>query len=548
MMKMGEEIVFVRRASGLIREIGPWTVMVVGANYTIADGFYNLTEWQSYQNPGANYPLSLVLGGIILMLSALCVLFLAAATPRASSDYVAISRTLHPIVGYVEAFMSIGVHAWIVGALAYFQAWYFGSFLIQAGIATNNPSWVALGQWMSTETWFGVSLGIVVVLIFGAVNLLGIKVFKWTVNVLFVVALAAGIVTIGAALYGASIGQQAVAALWDKTYGQGAWQEIINVAQQSGWSEYVAKFTGDSSIWGWPGAWSPQMTVTGLVAAAYAFWGMEFANYIGGEVSRPKRSFLVGVGGAIFVIFVYYLIIAIPTLSMFGQFTSYYNYVMFGGHGQEFITLNPIQTPTVAVMLASILGGILPWAAIIVTLGVALWVLNGIPVYMIIPSRILFAMSFDRFMPQQFAEVNARFRTPHWSVLLTIILSIIFVFLTAYSPWFYALSVVTAMMIRWLFASWTAMIMPYQRPDLFQQGYTAKVGKVPVITILGALSTIAMSTLLFVAISQIAADFVSLTWLVVWFAAGALLFAFYLARNSSRGVKIETLFREIPPA
>lgn len=546
--KMGEEVVFVRRASGLVREIGPWTVMVLGANYTIADGFYNLTEWQSYQNPGANYPLSLVLGGIILALAAFCVVFLAAATPRASSDYVAISRTLHPMLGYIESFMSIGVHCWIVGALAYFQGFYFGSFFIQAGIATNNPSWIELGTWMSTESWVGVVLGIIIVLVFGATNLLGIKVFKYTVNVLFAVALAAGIVTIGAALYGASIGPQGVASLWDATYGAGAWQEIVDVAKQSGWSDYVASFTGSSAAWGWPGDWSAQMTVTGLVAAAYAFWGMEFANYVGGEVSQPKRSFLVGVGGAMIVIFAYYLIIAIPTLWMYGDFTSYYNYVMFGGHGTDLIKINVVQTPTVAVMLASILGSIMPWAAIIVVLGVALWVLNGLPVYMIIPSRILFAMSFDRSMPEKFADVNQRFRTPHWSVLLTVVLSIIFIFLTAYSPWFYALSVVTAMMLRWLFSSWTAMILPYQRPDLYNQGYTAKVGKIPVVTIVGALSTIAMSTLFVVAMSQIAADFVSLTWFVVWFAAGAVLFAFYMARNSMRGIKVETLFRELPPA
>lgn len=545
---MGEEIVFVRKASGLIREIGPLTVLAFGANYTIADGIYNYTEWQSYQTPGANYPLSLLLGGLILVLAAVCILFLATATPRASSDYVAISRTLHPMLGYMEAFMNIGVNCWVVGALAYFQAWYFGSFFIQAGIATHNAAWVALGQWMSTQTWLGVSLGIVVVLIFGVVNLLGIKSFKWVLNGLFVVALVAGVVTVGAALYGVSIGPQGVAALWDKTYGAGAWQEIINVAQQSGWSDYVAKFTGDASVWGWPGKWTSTMTVSAIVAAAYAFWGVDSSNYVAGEVSGPKRSYLIGIIGAMVLVYVYYLLLSVPSLLMYGQFTSFYNYVMFGGHGQELITINTIQTPTVAVMLASILGGIMPWAAVIVTLGVAVWVLNGLPAYMIIPSRIIFAMSFDRFMPEKFAAVNARFKSPHWSLLVTIAISIVFVFVTAYSPWFYAISVVTAVMIRWLFASWTAMILPYQRPDLFQQGYTRKIGKVPLITIIGALSTVAMSALFIVGISQIASDFVSETWFLIWFIGGALLFAFFLARNVSRGVKIETLFRELPPA
>ena len=545
---MADETTFVRRASGLIREIGPFSVMVVGVNYAIADGIYNLTEWQSYTMPGANFPVALALGGVIMALAALSVVFLAAATPRSGADYVAISRTMHPLLGYMQAFMSIGVHTLIVAFLAYFQAWYFGSFLIQAGIATHNGALVALGTWMSTEYWFGVTLAIVVVLIFGAINLLGIKTFKWTINVLFAVAMAAGLVTIGVALYGMSIGQQGVALLWDKTYGQGAWQEIIDAAQKSGWSDYVAGFTGNSSISGWPGGSFFQTTLMAIIPGAYIFWGMEFANYIAGEVSRPKRSFLLGTIGAFVLIYAYSLLLAVPTLYMYGPFTSFYNYVMFGAHGQDLLTINVVQTPTIAVMLASLVGSIAPWAAIVITLGVVLWVLNGIPVYMIIPSRILFAMSFDRFMPQQFAAVNSRFRTPHWSVLLTIVLSVICVFVTAYSPWLASMSVIAAMLLRWLFASWTAMILPYQRPDLFQQGYTYRIGKIPLVTIVGALSSVAMSVLFVIGIAQIATDIVSLTWFIAWFAAGGLLFAFYLARNTSRGVKIETLFREVPPA
>jgi len=57
-----------------------------------------------------------------------------------------------------------------------------------------------------------------------------------------------------------------------------------------------------------------------------------------------------------------------------------------------------------------------------------------------------------------------------------------------------------------------------------------------------------MSALFVVGMSQLAGDLVSLTWFVVWFAVAALFFAFYLARNTARGVKVETLFREIPPA
>ncbi|MEM3922303.1 MAG: hypothetical protein QXG25_05435, partial [Nitrososphaerota archaeon] len=209
--------------------------------------------------------------------------------PRTASDYVGISRTLHPLLGYVEALLVFGVHIWIVGALSFFMAWFWGSAIIQIGLAIHDSGLVALGEWLSTDLTASVALGIIFVLVFGVISLLGIRVYKYVVNALFLVALAAGVATIAGAAYAATLSPGQIKHLWDMTYGAGAYDEIMRVAEASGWREYVASVSGDPLTWGWPGPWSLGVTLSlSLVISAYAFWGLEYANYMAGEIDRPK--------------------------------------------------------------------------------------------------------------------------------------------------------------------------------------------------------------------------------------------------------------------
>ncbi|MEM3397718.1 MAG: APC family permease [Nitrososphaerota archaeon] len=549
-----EEIVFVRRTSGLVREIGAFSVMAMAANYVIADGFYLFTAGQGYSAPGANIPLALVLGGVIMALAAFAVIFLTMAMPRTASDYVGISRVLHPLLGYIEALLVLGVHIWIVGALSYFMAWFWGSAIIQVGLATHNNGLVSLGESLSTDPVASIGLGIFFVLVFGVISLLGVKVYKYVINILFLLALVAGIATIAGAAYAASLTPSQVRNLWDMTYGSGAYDEIMNVASATGWRDYVASATGDPSKWGWPGPWSPEITLSlSIVISAYAFWGLEYANYMAGEIDRPKRNFFLGTVGAIILVFAYYLSISSLTLLGFREFFSAYEYVMNTESAYSQLAINPVQTPTWAVFIASLFGGWAPILAIIITLAVPLWVMNGIPVYMMVPSRIAFALSFDRFFPEKLAEVNDRFRTPHWSITLVIVGAILMIFILAspeYGPLFYAITAVTAVAVRWFLSAIATTILPFRRPEVYKEGYTKTIGGVPVISIVGGAAIVSTFILLVLGLQQMAADvtFVSPSWMIGWTLLAIILYSYYNWANKKKGIKTEKIFAEIPPA
>lgn len=549
-----DEIVFVRRTSGLVKEIGAFSVMAMAANYVIADGFYLFTAGQGYYAPGANIPLALLIGGTIMALAAFAVVLLTMAMPRTASDYVGISRTLHPLLGYVEALLVFGVHIWIVGALSFFMAWFWGSAIIQIGLAIHNSGLVALGEWLSTDLTASVALGIIFVLVFGVISLLGIKVYKYVVNALFLVALAAGVATIAGAAYAATLSPGQIKHLWDMTYGAGAYDEIMRVAEASGWREYVASVSGDPLAWGWPGSWSLGVTLSlSLVISAYAFWGLEYANYMAGEIDRPKRNFFLGVVGAIVLVFAYYLSISSLTLMGFREFFSAYEYVMYTESAYSQLTINPVQTPTWAVFIASLFGGWAPILAVIITLAVPLWVMNGIPVYMMVPSRIAFALAFDRFFPEKLAEVNERFRTPHWSIALVMAGAIVMIFVLAspeYGPLFYAITAVTAVAVRWFLSAVATTILPYRRPEIYKEGYTKAIGGVPVMSIVGGAAVIATLALLILGLQQVAADvtLVSPLWMIGWTLLAVALYAYYSWANKKKGIDVKKIFGTIPPA
>lgn len=217
------------------------------------------------------------------------------------------------------------------------------------------------------------------------------------------------------------------------------------------------------------------------------------------------------------------------------------------------LVINPVQTPTWAVFIASLFGGWAPILAVIITLAVPLWVMNGIPVYIMVPSRISFALAFDRFFPEKLAEVNERFRTPHWSILLVMAGAIAMIFVLAspeYGPLFYALTAVTAVAVKWFLSAIATTILPYRRPEIFKEGYTATIGKIPVVSIIGGAAVVATFALLVLGLQQVAADptLVSPLWMIGWTLLAVALYAYYSWANKKRGIDVRKIFSEIPPA
>src|SRR5579884_3147701 len=91
----GEKL-FVRKATGLVREIGLLTSILIVLSFTIGP----TNQYFLGINPMV---MAFLLVGVVILFSIYAFGALTAAMPRSGGGYVAISRVLHPYLGYMGA-------------------------------------------------------------------------------------------------------------------------------------------------------------------------------------------------------------------------------------------------------------------------------------------------------------------------------------------------------------------------------------------------------------------------------------------------------------
>ncbi|MEM2902234.1 MAG: APC family permease [Candidatus Bathyarchaeia archaeon] len=543
---MTEEIVFVRRATGLVRQIGVLSVMSICFVFTFLGAhitpFYAILEY-----PGSNVPLTYVLAPIMMMWSMFSAMFLVGAMPRTSNDYVAVSRTLHPILAYMGSIgMFLAIVPWVAGATM-FGLLLLGNGFSTIGQAVGNAGWIDIGTLLVANQPAIFALILIAIVIYFIISVLGLNVTTKVINAVFIfyiIGMALGLIVF--AWYAAQ-GPAAVAASYDASFGTGAWKEVERVAMANGWSDMVKEATGDSSIWGWPGPWLWGATGLALIPAAFAVWGYEIANVAGGEIKEPLKSYPIGAGLAFLVMSIFMIAYNALVFWGYGSFISQFSYVMINGFSDQ-LTMSPVVQPSLSFFAVAPFAKSSPILAFIVMLSIsAAWLAVPI-IYLLILSRMMLAWSFDRFGPGFFASVNDRFHTPHWSLLIVSIIGALYAYAFVYAPYITLLNSLPGALIRYLLLSMACMILPFARPEIFERGFTWKVGKVPLATIVGAISTVMLTFLIVVNFTLLANDWPSIFYQVGWISFAALVFIAYWAYNKSKGIDVAAIWKEIPPA
>jgi amino acid transporter len=162
-------------------------------------------------------------------------------------------------------------------------------------------------------------------------------------------------------------------------------------------------------------------------------------------------------------------------------------------------------------------------------------------------SRYVFAFSFDRILPQTFADVNPRFHIPIKATFLTLIVAAILMYFTAYTSYIgQFLNTTTIWAIVWIVVGISAIVFPIRRKDLAQ----GLVGGKYLLQVFGLLSVIAMSITLYYAVTTPAigpstaqAD----ELLAAIFGSGIII---YIARYfyfKGQGINLGKVLSEIPP-
>ena len=367
----------------LKRALGPIDVTLLGIGAIIGAGIFATIGTAAAGDalrPGAGPALilSFALTGIACGFAALCYAEFAAMVPISGSAYTYSYSTMGELIAWIIGWDLIIEYA--VGNVAVAISWanYFKTFV--AGFGINIPDWLSTdyrtaanipGLFENAPHIFGVpvicnvlSAGIVALITI--VLVIGIRESSRTNAVMVIIKLIvlAFFVLIG-----------------------------FKYVKPENWTPFAPN--------GWAGIQA------GAAVVFFAYIGFDAVSTVAEEVRNPKRDLPVGIIGSLIVCtFIYILVAAV--------FTGIIPFHSLSG----MLATEQAEPLTLALQYANIEKwgnisvGIVAFGSVVAHTAVLLVFQLGQP-------RIFFSMARDGLLPEKFASVHPKYRTPHVTTILT---------------------------------------------------------------------------------------------------------------------------------
>lgn len=464
---------FARKATGLVRESSIWNTAAFNVlNVTVAYAilYPALFAWQF---PGS----SLLLGGVIAVAAfvplGLCYAMVVAAMPRSGSDYVFVSRVIHPAVGFIVALV--------------FMVWV--SFW--SGLGINLFFTVGLAPQMATLGLpdvgeFFTKQGAVIGL--GAVLLIGMGVMtalSTRVAMRFLTAL------VGLGLLGTLL-TAIVLLVSGHTGFVNAFNDFAQPFSKS--PDTFSDVNAAAAEGGFDSGHAFSFSATlGLVPwAATSFIYIAGQAALGGEIKRPARNSFLAMYMTIGIILGLVLLVFAGLDSAVGQnFVDSASWVSANDPTHWSLPNAPNYNFLATIATSS---QVLRW---VLSICFAIWLLPGPILNFIFISRYMVATSMDGVLPERLGRVDPRTHTPLLAIGIGLVLSLVsLVVLTTNGNITSILNAVLGELVgAYLLVSLAAIAFPFVPRT--RQAYRASpanisVAGVPLISIMGALSTVVL--------------------------------------------------------
>jgi amino acid transporter len=520
---------FVRRSSGLVREVSAgnaWIGNMLIANLVIGAVTLLLVP---YSFPGASVVGAILLSAIPAAFLATVYVLFSVAMPRAGGDYVYISRTLHPAIGFAANF---SFFAWNCVWIGVYANWSIslglkGAFASLA-IATGSSGWTDAANWVGRE---GATFLLASVVLIGVTVIcaMGLRAALRAQKIMFIVALIGVLVAVLAVAFTSRADFAKGLAEQGTSY-----NGILEAARAAGFEP--------------PSSWSklgPTILAVGLVSLLSLF--VMYSAYYAGEVKEIRRSLPISMYGALAAVIVVFAVMALAATSTWGQdFLAAINTLWIDAPDKYPLASSPDYNYLEAVGNQSLL------LTAVIGVGFIVYPAASLIANFVVNSRCLFAWAFDRLLPQQAASVSPRTHSPVVAIVAVAILG--WISLAAYT-FFGSVKFLGGTTMGYIstFATTAlaAVVFPYVRRSLYEESpMKPALFGVPVLTIAGA-GTLAMFAVMIYGfltndvfganVPEGLAFFVGL-WLI-----GLALFLIARTVRSRQGVPMDVALRELPP-
>ncbi|MCD6535464.1 MAG: hypothetical protein J7K49_00340, partial [Thaumarchaeota archaeon] len=147
---MSERRLFVRRASGLTRIIGPFAAMVFGVHcISLSSSGLIPYAWCPWLWPGADLVALLTFAMLLCLLHATTYSQIGSIYPRSGADYILGSRLINPILQFGASFSFTVFTCLTAGSLiAWIPSSVLPSFLDTWAVLFNAPHLFAVSKWV----------------------------------------------------------------------------------------------------------------------------------------------------------------------------------------------------------------------------------------------------------------------------------------------------------------------------------------------------------------------------------------------------------------
>jgi len=522
--------VFTRASSGLVRQVKTVDVMSYGIQQiALSYIVFIVLFWLFY--PGANMPLASLIATIAGLAMGVCYAMFATLYPRSGGEYVYLSRTLHPSVGFAVSFSFAFWETFYTGINgAFFSLYSVSPFLAALGLQTSNQTLLNWSTWFSGK--WGIFLGGSFMIIFLTIlQLLGAGVyFKWQRWATYL-ALGSLAVTIIVLILGWT-GVLDFKSHFNDLAGAGTYQKIVLEGTKSGVTPAPAFNFGE--------------TMKFMLWPAFSIWFAVASTSFSGEIKNVQRSQLVGITSAMLLMGGAFILLTAGYTHAFGSsFLLSANNNYLNGTGTQM----PSGVPPYVPLLTGILGGnaVLTVIMSIWVLAIAVFVTGTTLVY---ASRAALAWSIDGVAPEWLGRVNEKYHSPHWALIMWATVGEIFLFLYAFTTLLGPISGFTGLAISFVVVSLWAILFPFVRKQQFENSPIAwRVGGVPVMALLGFIASVivcwAFYRLLIDSTFTLNLKFSNWGTLIVVVFAFVWFYA-WKAYRKSQGVDLDRRYAEIP--
>jgi basic amino acid/polyamine antiporter, APA family len=515
----GRPAMFERKATGLVREAGTVDVLIYNINFVslgLMAAFVFLFSTAFY--PGANLYVTAILTFLLVIPTSLVFAFFAASMPRSGADYVYVSRTLHPALGMMSSWNNT-VWWFIYGGVpsAFFAQFGLAPFFSTVGQMAGISWMQSFGTWLASDigTFIaGSALIIFLVVVFSR----GMRTYFRLQNTLFFVSLIS-FVLVGWVWLTQS--ESEILTGLGQGLGEDALRGLGQAAAEAG-------FAGG-------GPFSLKWT---LLAGTWIYINLVFnqsSAYIGGEVKRASRLQLWSMPAAATLSIAVLLILLVLGdgalgLTTIGQLAAsqglLFTQIAGFGSGSTFLAV---------LILGAFVFQSYTW----------------LPGQILNASRNFLAYSIDGLMPKRLGDVHPTYNTPVNALMLVGAGSIAALAAFVWVPDFATLVGIFGFILGFMVVSIAAMAFPYRQRELFEASpVNARVGGVPVMSVVGFLSLVALAIEAWAFLTDPSAGLNGrpfLVWMnIIIFVSGFVIYYIAKAVQRGRGVDISRRFAEIP--